>query len=116
MPRQPGVAVRRAVPAAVEGPRCVAVSGRIPYLESSGNAVPLTDVVQADAVIECKLAVRFEGILPVDRPLMELEVVYWNSARLGIVRGIAEQVVQNDVAGAVRSPTQAVSSIVSIAA
>ena len=77
----------------------------IPNLEAFRRTVPLADVVKAQAVIQGQLSIRFERILRVNRPLMELEIVRGERTHLLIIGGTAEQEVSHHVAGTVRAPT-----------
>ncbi len=90
----------------------VADSRWVPDLEPLRSAVPLANVVEAQAVIQSELLIRLERILGVNRPLMELEVVGGERTHLLVVARDAEQEVSNHVPRTVRAPTHIVSAVV----
>ena len=50
-------------------------SRRIPDLEALRRAIPLAYVIKAQAVVQGELAIRFERVLRIKRPLVELQVI-----------------------------------------
>src|SRR5258708_7590398 len=67
----------------------VVISCRIPDLNSLRQAIPLTNVVKPQAVIQGQLPIRLKRILGINGPLVELHVVNRDGIGLCVVGRVA---------------------------